>query len=235
MDQVRCKQFLIVAIVLFLAWTTPAHAQQPLTVTTAKDAEGFIQTYYQGPRPQMVGTLIGVLHATAVLHTPNAIPPYIGFFSEVFAGKPDRLPEWQALIAKQAHPTKGILEWALSVSKDGGVIAIDGHSAALNDMYWGAFFASGDAKYVNKLIDQLRFIDEREQFELFGVGAASKWSLASNARSHTKVRTILDSAKQNADRRTQEIIVELLQTDPVRIRQEINETARLRWGGGRSR
>ena len=230
------RQFVVVRAlsVLLLAWTTMAFAQGPLNIATAKDAEGFTQTYYQVPRPEMIGTLIYVLHATALFHRANAIPPYIGFFSEVFAVNPDRAPEWRALIARQAHPTKGVLEWALSVSKDGGVIAIDGRSAALNDMYWGAFFASGNAKFLNKLVEQLRFIDERDNLELFLLGGVSKWSLASNAQSHAKVRAVLEAAQMTADRRTREIIADVLNTDPVRIRQEVNDISK-RWGVGGAR
>lgn len=234
---VGIRQFVVVRAltsVLLLACTMTAFAQGPLNIATAKDAEDFTQTYYQVPRPEMIGTLIYVLHATALFNRTNAIPPYIGFFSEVFAANPDRVPEWRTLIAKQAHPTKGVLERALSVSKDGGVNAIDGRSAALNDMYWGAFFASGNAKYLNKLIEQLRFIDERNNLELFLLGGVSKWSLASNAQSHAKVRAVLDAAQMTADRRTREILADVLDTDPVRIRQEVNDISR-RWAVGGAR
>ncbi len=134
----------------------------------------------------------------------------MAFFSEVFAANPDRLPQWQVLIEKQDEQTKAALQRALSMSKAGGVLTLRGHSPELNDSYWGAFFASGNPAYLRKLVDQLRYFDERDDLALFMAGASAKWSLASNAESHVIVRSTLETAKRNADTRTQELITELL-------------------------
>jgi hypothetical protein len=45
-------------------------------------------------------------------------------------------------------------------------------------MYWGAFFASGNTDYLKKLIDQLHYVDERDDFSLFMTGVTAEWSLA---------------------------------------------------------
>lgn len=37
----------------------------------------------------------------------------------------------------------------------------------MNDMYCGAFFASGNPAYVRKLAEQLRFVDERRDYLRF--------------------------------------------------------------------
>ena len=109
------------------------------------------------------------------------------------------------------------------MSKAGGVLNSDGHSAGLNDVYWGAFFASGNPKFIRKLIDQLRYWDERDDLSLFFAGATAKWSLASNAQSQVGVRSALEEAKLNADKRTQELITELLAQGPAQVKQEISE------------
>lgn len=218
-------------LLLLLAWMGVAFAQQPPAVRTAKDIEELTQTYYEKPRPEIITAVIRALQATRLFYTANAIPPYVGFFSEVFTANPGRVAVWREHIASLQHPTKGVLEWAMSVSKDGGVLQIEGQSAALNDMYWGAFFASGNERYVYKLIEQLRLVDERDDRETFAVGGASKWSLASIARSHARVRAILEAAKTSSDQRTREIIVEVLTRDPGSIRQEVVDISKQRWGG----
>ena len=63
-------------------------------------------------------------------------------------------------------------------------------SPILNDMYWGAFFASGDVSYIDKLIDKLQYINERENKDLFLAAGTAKWSLGSNALFHPKVNRI---------------------------------------------
>ena len=83
------------------------------------------------------------------------------------------------------------------------MLDLTGHSASLNDMYWGAFFATGRTVFLQKLVDQLRYVEEREDEALFLAGATAKWSLASNAQSHDLVRWILKSQTLTTDQRTQ--------------------------------
>jgi hypothetical protein len=125
--------------------------------------------------------------------------PLIGFFSEIFAANPTRFPEWQSLIAKQDDQTKAVLDQALKLSKSEGVLHSSGHSPQLKDAYWGAFFATGNLKFVDKVVDQVKYFDERTDEALFFAGATAMWSLASNARTYTLVNSAVEGAKVNAD------------------------------------
>ena len=58
------------------------------------------------------------------------------------------------------------------------------------------------------------------------------WSLASNARTYTLVNSAVESAKVHADKRTQELIAQLLSDDPERIKQEIAEVIKTQRGAG---
>ncbi len=59
------------------------------------------------------------------------------------------------------------------------------------DMLWGAFFVSGDASYVRKIIDALEWSGPNERDEnLAGIGGAAYWSLTRNAFSHSRVLAI---------------------------------------------
>jgi hypothetical protein len=100
----------------------------------------------------------------------TTVPVVMGFFSEVFAANTDRVPNWQVLIAKQDEQTKTALNRALAMSKGGGALHSVDHSAGGNDLFWGAFFASGNPKFIKKLVDQLKYFDERDDFVLFGAG-----------------------------------------------------------------
>jgi hypothetical protein len=94
----------------------------------------------------------------------------------------------------------------------------------MNNRYWGAFFASGNALYVKKLLDLVPFAEERNDFNLWATGASAKWSLASNAQQHVHVHVILEKEKNRADKHTQELIDELLSRDPARIGREMADT-----------
>jgi hypothetical protein len=217
----RFLQMLLFLLVPALA--NIAAAVQEHSLKTIDDVGEFMQTYYRQPRPELIASLIQALHSSGFVQRATNEPDVIGFFSEVFAANPDRLSQWQALIAKQDEQTKAALGRALSVSRAGGVLNLEGHSAALNDEYWAAFFATGNPKFIDRLVDQLRYFDERDDFGLFGAGGTAKWSLASNAQTQPEVRLAIEEAKLKADKRTQELITELIVQGPARIKQELRE------------
>ena len=214
--------FEAIVLLLFLANAQLSRPQNLSELKTIDEINGFMQTYYLHPQPDRIAEVIDALSPSGFVR-PNNEFVLIGFFSEVFAANPNRVSEWQDHIAKQDARTKAILERAVSVSKTGGLLNNTGHSPQLNDGWWAAFFASGNPKFVNKLIDQLEYWDAREDEMLFFAGATAKWSLASNARSNAGVRSTLESAKANATGRKQELISEALNEDPASIKQQIKE------------
>lgn len=221
------------SIVVWVLLGTPSVAQQHPSFQTLEDAEPFIGTYYQKPRPDLIADLIEALPSIGLIEKPNAVPPYIGFFSEVFRLNPSRVPEWQAVIGKQQAPVKQILGRALALSQAGGVTTIEGHSASLNDAYWGAFGASGSPAVLQKLVDQLRYCDERDDEGLFFAGATAKWSLASTAATDGLVRSTLAGHSLTADQRTRALITELLTQPPAQIKQEMFEVVKAQRAAGK--
>src|SRR5918994_5372504 len=113
----------------------PAVPQAPPSFRTLDGVDSFVQTYYRGPRPDLIADLFRALQPTGVSERPNAVPPFVGFFSEVFVANPGRLAEWEALVPKQEASTRRLLYRALALARAGGVLTIEGHSSAVNDMY----------------------------------------------------------------------------------------------------
>jgi hypothetical protein len=212
---------------------SPAPANSPASVgvtrdfpplRTPDDFDAFVNKYYLQPEPDRIGSAIGSLSSSGVLQIPEAVESITAFFSEVFAMNPARLAEWQQVIETQPPLTRVVLGRALSWSRTGGVLQLEGRSPEMNNRYWGAFFASGNALYIKKLLDLVPFSEERNDFNLWATGASAKWSLASNARQHVHVHVILEEEKNRADKRTQELIDELLTRDPARIGKEMADT-----------
>jgi hypothetical protein len=186
---------------------------------TGEDFRAFVESYYLQPRPDRITDLIRMLSSSEAL--VHALGPVRGFFSEVFAANPQRLAEWVAIINNEPGDTRVALEGALSWSKTGGVLQLQERVPQMNDVYWGAFFASGNPQYVKKILGLVPLAAERKDFELWQTGANAKWSLATKARQHALVRSILEGEKLTADKRTRDTIAELLEGDPDRIRQEM--------------
>jgi hypothetical protein len=215
------SQRLFVIALIVPALVNIGAAQNPPALKTIPDIQSFMQSYYLQPRPQIIAGLIRAIQSSGFAQNAAAVPPVVGFFSEIFAANPDQLSRWQMVIVKQDDQTKAVLNQAVSLSKAGGVLTLNQHSPAINDEYWGAFFASGNPKFIGKLVDQLRFFDEREDFLLFATAATAKWSLASNAQLRPRVRQIIEEAKAGTDKRTQELIDQLLAQGPERVKQEM--------------
>jgi hypothetical protein len=58
---------------------------------------------------------------------------------------------------------------------------------------------------------------------LFMIGASAKWSLAANALDHDKVRSFLQSTASNSRGRIQDIVKDLLDSGPDKVRSETVE------------
>lgn len=58
------------------------------------------------------------------------------------------------------------------------------------DMWWAAFFATGDALPVRKVISAVHLAKDAQGIEGMVVGSAANWSLKSNAQQHPKVLKI---------------------------------------------
>jgi hypothetical protein len=186
---------------------------------TGEDFRAFVENYYLQPRPDRIPDLIRMLSSSeALVHALGAVR---GFFSEVFAANPQRLAEWVEIINSEPADTRLALDGALTWSNTGGVLQLQERVPQMNDVYWGAFFASGNPQYVKKILGLVPLAAERRDFDLWQTGANAKWSLATKARQHALVRSILEGEKLTADKRTQDTIGELLERDPDRIRQEM--------------
>lgn len=222
------------AIVLLLLPVTAnfVEAQNGAEPKTLDDVSAFMQSYYLHPQPDRIAPLIDVLYRSGFVQKRTNELVIIGFFSEVFAANPNRLPEWEDHIRSQDERTKALLERAVSVSKTGGLLSEDGHSAQLNDGWWAGFFASGNTKFIDRIVDQLEYFDNRTDQALFFAGATAKWSLASNARSQRRVRSAIEHAKTTAKARKKELINEVLNDDPIRIKQEISEIVKTQTEAG---
>ena len=192
-------------------------------LSTPEDLDRFMNKYYLAPQPDRIADAMLMLTTSGVLQIPEAVGPITGFFSEVLLTTPARASEWQSVIAKQGGFARSVLDSAMSWSKQGGALKLPGRSGQMNDIYWGAFFASGNPVYVKKLLEIAAFAEERNDFNLWTIGATAKWSLASNSRQHPVVHSILEDAKGSADKPTQDLIDDILKRDPARMRREMFE------------
>jgi len=133
-----------------------------------------------------------------------------------------RIKEWQTVAIQQNEATQNLIVRAIALSKT-GVLNQSGHGGDLNDEYLGAFFASGDKQYIQRVVDQLALVDDREDENNFFVGGTAKWALAGISRSAPQVRQLILDCRTTASPRVQQIIDELLVEGPAQVRREIRD------------
>ena len=106
--------------------------------------------------------------------------------------------------------------------------------AFLNDEYWGAFFATGNSQFINKLVEQLIYWNERNDMDLFLVAVTAKWSLASVAQSDQTVREILEDPGRKDPTEVKQQIGDLLTAwDPTIFKDQAKEIIRQQRALGR--
>ena len=186
-------KLLVRAALLVICVVGMATAQQR-SITTRADLNTFTRNYYLYPQPELVPEAIAALGPSGFLNNANSIPPTVAFFAEIFGANPDRMPAWKELIGKQDAKVREALDASVEIGTDPGVLSFTDRAPWMNDMCWGAFFASGRPEMLIRLIETTALWEEREDKNLFLTGATALWSLAGNARTHLPVKAALQAA-----------------------------------------
>jgi hypothetical protein len=89
---------------------------------------------------------------------------------------------------------------------------------AFNDMNWSSYFATGNVKFLDKIISNISLAENRIDRNLFVTGASAKWSLSSNAKQDKQVKEHLVNQKEN-----KKAIKEILKKEPKEFKQEMKD------------
>lgn len=226
----------------FTVTETPAiKAETPKRVSQAEREalNRWFTYYYQYPQPELVEEKVGTMVAAGFFDKEGAVAPLIMFLSEVFRQNENRLSQWEKTFADLSPKYRRYLAYALWQSKtpigknivkrwgkrDPSIKEIQGtepfdlkkipvDSPTTLDMLWGAFMASGDTEYVDRIVSVLTYpTDSKQQEErlknMMIVGSA-KWSLASNAFQHDLVYRTCNRYVDSKDPQLRDAIIEVL-------------------------
>ncbi|MGB5105268.1 MAG: hypothetical protein WBP29_08760 [Candidatus Zixiibacteriota bacterium] len=154
---------------------------------------GFVlNNYYKNPDVQMLPMLMIEIDNSGMLAKESARGPIEGFFAVALAATTIDSLSIQKVIESLGSSKEFFRHcFTLRHYKD-TVLNVSSHHPGVNDMMWGGFFASGDLRYVERLISELQFCDNQDSVYLYLTGATAKWSLGSNSRQHPKVKTYLE-------------------------------------------
>lgn len=80
------------------------------------------------------------------------------------------------------------------------------------DALWVSFFASGDERYVKRVINALQLLKTQGDTGKILIGGAAKWSLASNAFQHPKVMQICEAELKELPNEQRAALAEVIQS-----------------------
>lgn len=190
-------------------------------ISTETELGIFTNTYYLHPQPELIAQAISFLSSSKILKkNRNAGPPTLGFFARVFGDNPESVAEWKKVIKKQDRKTRKLLNRAIKTELE-TLLSETETGAALNDMYWGAFFASGERQYVDRLIGQLKYLGERHDINRYIAAATAKWSLSNNAKRHPDVKLAVEGMKNGNNPEHSDIAEDILSMEPKTIQDEM--------------
>ena len=192
----------------------------PMGIANEQDLERWMTYYYLHPQPDLLVPALMLADQKGLLQG-DAQAPFTAFISQVMAQNPTRIPGWfqqlQVLKDKSKPAILTALWW--SNTKEGKeqlaavikslpekaqadlqsqcagnatpIEKMDITSPAVLDELWGAFCATGDEKYVNRLMSTLPWVDADKDYNKLMIGGAARWSLTSNAQQHPKVMKLV--------------------------------------------
>ncbi|MFN8656955.1 MAG: hypothetical protein U0105_11500 [Candidatus Obscuribacterales bacterium] len=204
---------------------TAIDQRAPKTISTDQDLNQWLTYYYLHPQPDLVVPATLLAEKKGYLSSETG-GPYMAFLSRIFAQNPTMVGDWLKQLDSIPARDKPMLWTAIywSHTKESAAVLdqiakslppksqeslveqiakppepiekVTISSPAVLDMLWGAFFATGDEKYVKRLISVLPWEAQNKDLIKMQVGASARWSLTSNAEQHAKVLEICQQVRE---------------------------------------
>lgn len=210
--------------------------------------------YYKNPQPELMVPALLFADKQGLLQG-DAAAPMQAFTSRVFAANPEKVKEWFTQLGPLSEAGKTLVITAIwwSNTKEGKELLdtitaqlpdkpkaefkkqidksppelekMDIESPDVLDMLWACFSATGDEKYVKRLLTVLSWssTDSKDLPKMLIVNAAH-WSLMSNIEQHARVREICESVKKQ-DPSLKPYIDKLMEEEAARIAAQKKEAA----------
>lgn len=205
--------------------------------------------YYLHPQPELLVPALLFADKQGLLKGDSAAPLQ-AFTSRVFAQNPDKIKEWFTQLGPLSENGKTLIltaiwwsgtkqgkdlldaissqlaekpkaEFKKQIDKEAPEIdKMEIESPDVLDMLWGCFSATGDEKYVKRLLSTLTWgkADSKDLPKML-IASAARWSLISNIDQHPRVKEICESI-QNQDTQLKPYLEKVLQEATAKSTQQ---------------
>jgi hypothetical protein len=177
--------------------------------------------YYQQPNPTILPELMRKIEKSGLKE--EGAYPIVGFFTAIFSKDIFSDADISRII-NDFDSTKYIFEYCSNLSKTKDTILHwSEQSPHVNDLIWGAYFATGDKRYIQKLISQVELLKQLDSVHLFLTGYTAKWSLCSIALQHPSVKRIIEEEIKIAAPELEQELADILNFEPDEIVEQAME------------
>lgn len=214
------KKFLFLALTFVLSENLRAQETLPLDELSQK-----LTFFYENPDST---TLKRIVHTLSAIEAQEKVPPTaaISFCTSILLSRNSNSVVLNRELKKNASTNQLFsVILALGTTRD-TLVNWHMHSPDVNDMMWGAYFGTGNSKYLERLISELKYVDREDSLVLFLTGNSAKWSLCSNARQHNAIDKYIRTKVNTAPGNLKTLLAEILSKEPSTMRDEF--TARLK-------
>ncbi len=197
--------------------------------------------YYLEPRPESIPEVIAALSRRGYLSNEKSVVATMAFLSRIFRKENQQVEAWRSSFPPLSileKRTIWLALWYADTPETDAIIRnefqrenssnrkmlqklmnqkpkafeeMELDSTARVDMLWGAFLATGQEKFVIRVIEALPFTKVRGDSALMLVGGAARWSLISKASQHQRVMDICLEQMKRQPKEVKEILKEVIQ------------------------
>ncbi len=207
-------------LVLAALFCTSINAEEIRAITNPVELTEFAENYYLTPRPDLVESAFRYFISSDLVKLEKKRLPLLLTFSCIFSNSDaSHRDEWLKNLSGIDQQFQLIIK-ALFEYPPEKFLNEPTVSPLSNDMNWACFFASGKTKYLDNIIETLKYLDKNDELELYLTGASAKWSLSSNSRKHIRVQNFIETIKKTEPPEIQTILKEIIDKTPEQIQQE---------------
>lgn len=214
----------------------------PHNIQSKEDIATWMAYYYLKPQPELLVPAIRFADQNQ-LFEGSAQAPFLAFIAMIMSQNSAKIPDWMSQLntlkpenrqllftsvwwsrskegkeyleaAAEKLPEKEKKEFLKNISTEPPPFEkMDISAPDVLDMLWAAFSATGDNKFVLRIMSTLPWVNTaQDDYTKMAIGSAAKWSLTSNAQQHPKVMELclLERDKSGADNNLKPYLTEII-------------------------
>jgi hypothetical protein len=203
------------------------------------DVSRWMMHYYEAPSPERVVPAIAFMSKDGQLLGSDKNQATAAFFGRVFVQNTRRLDGWvdhfraesedqrffvalalwyadvdrnTDLLGTLSHGSDSLAQFSKELSSDRppDLTRVEITDPVQLDILWAEFFATGDRRYVERVISVLPYGRPGEDSGRLVIGGAARWSLTSNAAQQVRVMEICSKAAHSANPQLRPLLQEVL-------------------------